>query len=162
MSEKSKEQQLVNLIYSIGLAAHRWGTMAPAVEAPTVADWITNQLKKAGFETTPIGLSWGVLKENDPNLNKLENAITVLQERMDRVEFRLNKNDREKQEKENIPKQETPPFKNGDIVYHNDAEDNIFYKVKSCYYDTVDKEWKIILYGYDNINFYAQDIRYKL
>jgi len=28
-----------------------------------ICEWIRDQLKQCGFETTPLGSSWGVLKE---------------------------------------------------------------------------------------------------
>ena len=60
----SREQKLVDLCFEMVLAvtskAH-----ADAFKVKTneeKAEWVAKTLKECGFETTPCGASWGVLK----------------------------------------------------------------------------------------------------
>lgn len=58
---KSNEQKLIDIIFEIGLMIHNneWFNEKSNEE---VAEWIREQLKICGFDTEPIGSSWGVLK----------------------------------------------------------------------------------------------------
>ena len=58
---KSNEQKLIYIIFEIGLMIHNneWFNEKSNEE---VAEWIRKQLKICGFDTKPIGSSWGVLK----------------------------------------------------------------------------------------------------
>ena len=58
---KSNEQKLIDIIFEIGLMIHNneWFNEKSNEE---VAEWIREQLKMCGFDTKPIGSSWGVLK----------------------------------------------------------------------------------------------------
>jgi hypothetical protein len=38
------------------------------------AEWVSKTLKECGFDTTPCGSSWGVLKENNKKHNLFEDA----------------------------------------------------------------------------------------
>ena len=60
---KSNEQKLIDIMFQIALTIHNdiWFLNKNNEE---VCEWIRNQLKKCGFETMPLGSSWGVLKEN--------------------------------------------------------------------------------------------------
>lgn len=68
---KSREQKLIDIMFQIGLMIHspcnREGTddaknwFATATEED-VANWIAENLRACGFDTEPIGMSWGVLK----------------------------------------------------------------------------------------------------
>jgi len=58
---KSNEQKLIDIMFEIGLMIHNneWFNEKSNEE---VAEWIREQLKMCGFDTKPIGSSWGVLK----------------------------------------------------------------------------------------------------
>ena len=60
MSELSREQQLVDLIFEVALKTwgHPWFKDKSVEE---VAEWIRSQLKADGFEVVPRGMSHGVL-----------------------------------------------------------------------------------------------------
>lgn len=57
----TREQQLVDIMFEVAITIHTH----PSFRAKTreeVAEWVAHQLKECGFETTPCGASWGVLK----------------------------------------------------------------------------------------------------
>jgi hypothetical protein len=58
----NREQKLIDLIFEIGLMISdpKIGLTEKPIEEK--AAWIAKQLKACGFETTPCGASWGVLK----------------------------------------------------------------------------------------------------
>ena len=58
---KSNEQKLIDIMFEIGLMIHNneWFNEKSNEE---VAEWIREQLKMCGFDTKPIGSSWGALK----------------------------------------------------------------------------------------------------
>lgn len=58
---KSNEQKLIDIMFEIGLMIHNneWFNEKSNEE---IAEWIREQLKMCGFDTKPIGSSWGVLK----------------------------------------------------------------------------------------------------
>ena len=59
---RSNEQKLIDIMFQIGLTIHNdlWFQNKNNEE---VCKWIRDQLKQCGFETVPLGSSWGVLKE---------------------------------------------------------------------------------------------------
>lgn len=58
---RSNEQKLIDIMFQIGLTIHNneWFQEKTNEE---VAEWIANQLRECGFDTQPMGCSWGVLK----------------------------------------------------------------------------------------------------
>lgn len=61
MATRSTEQKLVDIIFEIGIVTREHSDYFNKISREEYADWIANQLRKNGFETTPRGLSWGVL-----------------------------------------------------------------------------------------------------
>lgn len=64
-----QEQKLIDLCFSIGLTistpgVDRDGKKYDLTKLPIAdkAEWIANQLRDNGFDTRPLGSSWGVLK----------------------------------------------------------------------------------------------------
>lgn len=57
-----REQKLIDIMFEIGLTIASHEFFANHKSNETVAKWISEQLKKCGFETEPTGSSWGVLK----------------------------------------------------------------------------------------------------
>ena len=63
MPERSNEQKLVDLCFSMAMTLHmnqHWLEMQSRDE---LAEWVAKQLKDGGFPTKPCGISWGVLIE---------------------------------------------------------------------------------------------------
>lgn len=68
---RSREQKLIDIMFQIGLMIHspcnregdnkaeRWFATASQED---VANWIAEQLRGCGFDTEPVGMSWGKLK----------------------------------------------------------------------------------------------------
>jgi hypothetical protein len=64
---ESNEQKLIDLMFEIGIKGYGWGYDCHSKNASKknneqIADWIAKGLMDIGFETTPIGSSWGKLK----------------------------------------------------------------------------------------------------
>jgi hypothetical protein len=75
MSDKSKEQKLVDICFQCAIMVH----MNPkgcftGKTNEDIANWVSNQLRQCGFETHPIGMSWGVLISDDLKKQLLQNA----------------------------------------------------------------------------------------
>lgn len=64
MIKHSREQQLVDICFQIGLMISdpKYGFQNMSTE--TRAEWIADQLRACGFDTVPVGASWGVLQYN--------------------------------------------------------------------------------------------------
>lgn len=58
---RNREQQLVDLCFSIGLTISDPKNRLINLSTGKKAKWIAEQLEDCGFPTTPIGMSWGVL-----------------------------------------------------------------------------------------------------
>jgi len=76
---KSKEQKLIDICFSLCISQlidmKKYPEIWKNKSIPEVAEWITDQLKQCGFETFPIGSSWGVLIEDKDLLKKLKGGI---------------------------------------------------------------------------------------
>jgi hypothetical protein len=59
MTARSREQQLVDIVFSAAIKAALALHGKPTAE---VAAWVADQLKQCGFPTEPMGMSWGVLQ----------------------------------------------------------------------------------------------------
>jgi hypothetical protein len=55
----SREQTLVDIMFQIAMvsAEHMHGK-----SSEEIATWVADQLRQCGFDTVPVGASWGVLK----------------------------------------------------------------------------------------------------
>ena len=60
---KSNEQKLIDIMFQIALIIHNHPYFQNK-NNEEVCKWIRDQLNKSGFETIPLGSSWGILKEN--------------------------------------------------------------------------------------------------
>lgn len=61
---KSREQELIDIIFEVGLTIADSSYKFKSMSKEEIAAWITKQLSGCGFETKPIGSSWGVLINN--------------------------------------------------------------------------------------------------
>jgi hypothetical protein len=66
---KSDKQKLVDLCFAIGIMLSTPGKGRDDKKydmtkwsVPKKAEWIAEQLRLSGFDTLPVGSSWGVLK----------------------------------------------------------------------------------------------------
>ncbi len=57
---KSQEQKLVDLIFEMVLAATNDPIFCKKPRGERMA-WVANQLRYFGYDTHPIGMSWGVI-----------------------------------------------------------------------------------------------------
>lgn len=60
----SREQQLIDLMFQVALTLSDNKLNCRKWDTATKADWIAEQLRAVGFDTTPCGCSWGILKED--------------------------------------------------------------------------------------------------
>jgi hypothetical protein len=60
----TNEQKLVDICFAIGLHITEDKEYWKNKSREEVANWIRDQLTDCGFETIPMGASWGVLKKN--------------------------------------------------------------------------------------------------
>ncbi len=56
-------QKLIDIMFEIGLTINQKRRWFEDMTNEEVAEWIAKQLKDNGFDTTPVGMSWGILKE---------------------------------------------------------------------------------------------------
>ncbi len=61
---KTKEQELIDICFQIGIAVHHHRSLQ-CMSKEKLAKWIADQLEGCGFPTSPVGTSWGVLKEKE-------------------------------------------------------------------------------------------------
>lgn len=57
---ENREQTLIDLMFEIVLAASENTTFCKRPRGEKMA-WVANNLRDIGFDTHPIGMSWGVL-----------------------------------------------------------------------------------------------------
>ena len=55
-----EKQQLIDICFQIGLVI-KDSKVLQGMSNEKVAQWIAQQLKECGFETQPVGSSWGIL-----------------------------------------------------------------------------------------------------
>ncbi len=62
MIQKIREQKLIDICFEIGLmiSEPKYGFTHMSNESK--ATWIADQLRGSGFDTEPMGASWGVLR----------------------------------------------------------------------------------------------------
>ena len=56
------EQKLIDLCFEIGILISDQRYDFKNMDVEQRAEWIADQLRKSGFDTQPMGASWGVLK----------------------------------------------------------------------------------------------------
>lgn len=59
---KTREQKLVDICFQIGLLISDTKYDLYKKTKEEKVEWIANQLRQCGFDTQPMGASWGVLK----------------------------------------------------------------------------------------------------
>ena len=55
------DQKLIDIMFEVGLMIHQYSETMGSRE--DVAKWIAAQLKLCGYDTQPMGASWGSLKK---------------------------------------------------------------------------------------------------
>ena len=62
---QSREQKLVDLCFEFAIKSpgFTWAGYEEHTMNCTIANWVQSTLKDCGFDTTPCGMSWGVLKD---------------------------------------------------------------------------------------------------
>ena len=68
---RSPEQRLIDIMFEVAFMVREMKTFQK-MEREELADWIRTQLRSCGFDTEPVGASWGVLKEILPELSDKE------------------------------------------------------------------------------------------
>ena len=61
MSSPSREQRLVDICFQLVYTAAGSKVIQRMAHEERMA-WVADQLRKSGFDTEPMGISWGVLK----------------------------------------------------------------------------------------------------
>ncbi len=62
MRSRDERQELVDLCFEIALVMADSEALL-AVDQEKRALWIAKQLRACGYDTVPVGMSWGVLKD---------------------------------------------------------------------------------------------------
>jgi hypothetical protein len=63
MAKDKREQKLIDLCFEIGLTISDPKHNFQKKRIEERGEWIAKQLRACGFDTQPIGASWGVLKD---------------------------------------------------------------------------------------------------
>lgn len=58
-----REQQLVDIAFDLTLTMHAHPQTFAKMTPQQVAEWTAKQLRNCGFDTTPVGASWGLLEQ---------------------------------------------------------------------------------------------------
>lgn len=59
---KSREQKLIDIMFEIAMTCARSDMAGKSNEE--IGQWVAEQLRSSGFDTSPCGASWGVLNAN--------------------------------------------------------------------------------------------------
>lgn len=66
----NREQKLIDIMFEIAQASYRWDrndtdeiTSYYNEGREKHMEWVAEQLRSCGFDTRPVGMSWGVLKK---------------------------------------------------------------------------------------------------
>lgn len=62
ISEQDK-QNIINITFQIAFEINNNQAYFKDKSQEEVAEWVAEQLRKCGYDTVPMGLSWGVLKD---------------------------------------------------------------------------------------------------
>lgn len=78
--DKSREQQLIDLMFDLALTA-RSSEWCKNASNFAIAQWVRHNLESMGFYTEPIGSSWGVLCDRIPE--QTLNSISIVEPKRD-------------------------------------------------------------------------------
>lgn len=89
MKSKSPEQSLIDLMFEMcQISAYHFGKLEK-YDREKHMDWVAHHLRVAGFDTVPMGMSWGVLvnkKEGEmPSSSDIVKKIKLLVEQLDQL-----------------------------------------------------------------------------
>ena len=59
---QSEKQKLIDICFACSIAINNHAAVNGPQTNRQVAEWVALQLRDCGFETKPLGMSWGVLK----------------------------------------------------------------------------------------------------
>lgn len=57
-----REQKLIDIMFDMALTLRESTDWLKNADREEVAEWVAYQLRECGFDTQPMGSSWGVLK----------------------------------------------------------------------------------------------------
>lgn len=60
-----REQKLIDIMFDIVMTMHDYPKSFENATREQKAEWVAKQLRGCGFDTIPMGSSWGVLVEKD-------------------------------------------------------------------------------------------------
>ena len=58
---KSKEQKLVDICFQVAIMVHEHPSFK-GKSSEYVVEYVAEQLRECGFDTVPLGSSWGILR----------------------------------------------------------------------------------------------------
>jgi len=61
--EKTDQQILIDMMFEIGIMIHTDNRLRK-LSRDEIGEWIAEQLRMMGFDTHPVGSSWGMLEPN--------------------------------------------------------------------------------------------------
>lgn len=73
---KSSEQKLVDLMFAIAIMTKQ-DERVQKMGREEHMEWVAESLRRAGYHTVPMGLSWGVLQPTPPPLD--DKRITIVE-----------------------------------------------------------------------------------
>lgn len=64
MMDRNSNQKLIDIMFQCVLLRHdpQYRAHFDAKTQEEMAEWVAHQLRECGFDTSPCGMSWGVLK----------------------------------------------------------------------------------------------------
>lgn len=65
--QNRREQRLVDAVFEMFLVFHDYRNHFEGKSREEVAKWVSDRLTGVGFPTIPVGMSWGVLVEDEEN-----------------------------------------------------------------------------------------------
>ena len=66
----NREQKLVDIIFECVMIRHMYKEKFDDMSREEMMEWVARQLRGCGFNTQPIGSSWGVLCDNSKLVTK--------------------------------------------------------------------------------------------
>lgn len=77
--EKEEKQKLINLMFSMVLAATDDPVFCKRPRGERMA-WVANNLRDMGIDTHPVGMSWGVIVDKE-----FRNNVNVITDNLDKI-----------------------------------------------------------------------------
>jgi hypothetical protein len=59
----AREQELINIMFEVSLTINSKRAYFDGKSNEEIAAWVAEQLRGCGFDTQPVGSSWGYLKK---------------------------------------------------------------------------------------------------